>query len=606
MWKRTLDAERQPGGRRRLRLGLKGRFIICITAIIVAFWVVMTAYAVKAQGQRLRAELEERGKLLTAVLAANSADAMALLEIHELRRLISEVTDQDHVLRAYAFDAQGRILTDGTVKNPHRHEPIDDRVRRHALSSADLLVEYTGDEMTVAKGIQLGGRSLGGVRVVHSLAGLASDQADLARQTAIAGAIFAAFGLVAVAVLTEAVTRPLEEVTRAVRAFTAGRRAPRLDVRSSDQIGELAAAFNEMTDRLHETTVSLDDLDNILEHVGECLLVTAPDGIVRRVNRAACRLLGARREELVGRHCGELVRAPEGYASILHTAHETSRPGGIETELMRLDGGTVPVLASVSPISEGSGQALGIVVAASDISERLRIERQKDEFVTMVHHEVRTPLTAVRGAIGLLDGGVAGELSERGKELLAIALRNSERMERLVNDILVTRKLDAGRLDFLLERTELVPLVEQAIEAVSEYGQRHQVSFELESTAEGALVRVDPDRLIQVVTNVLSNAVRFSPPGATVSVSVERVEDQVRTAITDRGPGIEASFHDRIFEPFARGDDQDWRHTSGTGLGMSIAKAIIGELGGRIHFTTELGSGTTFYIDVPEAKGFVV
>ncbi len=584
-----------------MRLGVRGRFIASITAIIVAFWVVMTAFAVKAQNQRLRAGLEERGKLLTRVLAANATDAMVLLEVHELRRLIAEITAQEQVLRAYAFDDKGRILTDGTIKNLRRHTEVDESSRRHAEASSDLLVEYDGDQMAVTQGVVLGGRRLGGVRVVLSLAGLMEERADLTRQTALVGAIFALVGLAAVALLTEAVTRPLTEVTQAVRSLAAGRRVPLLRVRSSDEVGELAAAFNEMTERLHETTVSLDYLDSVLEHVGECLLVTSPDGTVHRVNRAACRILGARCEDLVGRHCGELVRAPEGYASILHAASGEPGAAGIETELSRVDGGTVPVLVSVSTITESSGKAAGCVVAASDISERLRIERQKDEFVTMVHHEVRTPLTAVRGAIGLLDGGVAGDLGPRARELLSIALRNCERMERLVNDILMTRKLDGGRLDFMLERVDLVPLVQQAIEAVEGYGQRYSVSFELDSSVDGAVVRVDPDRLIQVVTNVLSNAVRFSPQGDVVKVTVDRVGDLVRVAVTDRGPGIAEEFRDRIFEPFARGGSDDWRHKSGTGLGMSIARAIVDELGGGIHFETELGVGTTFFIDIPAA-----
>jgi PAS domain S-box-containing protein len=587
-----------------VRLGLKGRFMVCISAIIVAFWVVMTAYAVKAQNERLRSGLEERGRLLTTLLAANASDAMARFEVHELRRLLAEVTAQEHVLRAVVFDEQGRIVTDGTIKNPRRHQAIDRSIHRHVESSNDLLVEYEGDEMTVTRAVAIGGRPLGGVRVVHSLSGLLADQAALTRKTAAAGAIFALLGLAAVALLTEAVTRPLKEVTHAVRSLHAGQRAPILKIRSSDEVGELAAAFNEMTDRLHESTISLDYLDSVIEQVGECLLVTAPDGTVRRANLAACRLLGGPASDLVGRHCGELVRAPEGYASILHAS--ASRPGaaGFETELLRVDGASVPVLASVSSIDDPSGRGLGFVVAASDITERLRVERQKDEFVTMVHHEVRTPLTAVRGAIGLLDGGVAGDLSQRAKELLAIALRNSERMERLVNDILVSRKLDAGRMDFLLERVELKPLVEQAVEAVTEYGQRHEVSFEFVSAVDRAFVRVDPDRLIQVVTNVLSNAVRFSPSGGVVRVTVHRVGELLQIAVADQGPGIDEAFRERIFEPFARGGDEDWRHKSGTGLGMSIAKAIIDELEGDIHFETESGAGTTFFIDVPEATGF--
>jgi signal transduction histidine kinase len=239
-------------------------------------------------------------------------------------------------------------------------------------------------------------------------------------------------------------------------------------------------------------------------------------------------------------------------------------------------------------------------VVAADIGERLRNEQQKDEFVTMVHHEVRAPLTAVRGAIGLLEGGVAGELGERGQELVEIALRNSERMERLVNDILASRKLDSGRMDFHFEKAELMPLVEQAIDSTSAYAVKFGVGFEIEGDIPGAMVRVDPDRMIQVLTNVLSNAVRFSAADDVVKINASRLDGMLRVAVSDAGPGIAENFRDHVFEAFARGEHDDWRHRSGTGLGMSISKGIIGELGGAISFETDLGAGTTFFVDVPE------
>jgi len=247
------------------------------------------------------------------------------------------------------------------------------------------------------------------------------------------------------------------------------------------------------------------------------------------------------------------------------------------------------------------GRATGFVVVAADIRERLRVERQKDDFVTMIHHEVRTPLTAVRGAIGLLGGGVAGELDARARDLVDIALRNSERMERLVDDLLASRNLDSGRMDFHIEEVELAPLVDQAIEAISAYGEKFEVRFELENTATDAKVKVDPDRLIQVITNVLSNAVRFSSAGDVVGVGVTRTDTGLRVAVTDLGPGIVEEFQDEVFEPFARGEATGSRHRSGSGLGMSISKTIMEEVDGDISFETEVGAGTTFFVDISES-----
>jgi PAS domain S-box-containing protein len=563
---------------------------------------VLTALAVRVQNDRLRHELEERGKLMASVTASNATNSLALLEVRDLRGMIGEALIQENVLGAVVFDEQGRVLTDGTIDNPRRHGLIGEAARRHVEGSEGLLVEFNGDLMTVTKPVRLGGSLLGGVQLQYSLAGLAEDQAALSRRTALAGAVFALLGILAAALLTEAVTRPLKEIIQATRAMSEGEPAPRLRVRTGDEVGQLAEAFNEMTKKLRDTTVSRDFLDRVVDTMGECLLVTGPEGAINRVNHAACNLTGVAENELLGRNCRDVFRAPEGYTSLLDAVGPEGSVHGLETELLATGGEVVPVMVSVAAMSAPPGHGrTGYVVVAADISERLKVERQKDEFVTMVHHEVRAPLTAVRGAIGLLDGGVAGDLSDRGRELLEIAMRNSERMERLVNDLLASRKLDAGRMQFHLELIELMPLLEQAIESASAYASRFQVRIELEESVPGAKVRVDPDRLIQVFANVLSNATKYSPAGAVVTVTAKRHQERLRVAIRDLGPGIADDFRDQVFEKFARGDNADWRHRSGIGLGMSISKAIMEELGGTIFFETEVGVGTTFFVDLPEA-----
>jgi PAS domain S-box-containing protein len=585
-----------------VRLGLRTRFVAFVSAIVIALGVVLTALAVRVQNDRLRHELEERGKLMASVTAANATNSLVLLEVRDLRGMIAEALSQENVLGAVVFDEQGRVLTDGTIDNPRRHGLIGEAARRHVEGSEALLVEFNGDLMTVTKPVRLGGSLQGGVQLQYSLAGLAEDQAALSRRTALAGAVFALLGILAAALLTEAVTRPLKEIIQATRAVSEGELTLRVPVRTGDEVGQLAEAFNEMTKKLRDTTVSRDFLDRVVDTMGECLLVTGPEGAINRVNHAACKLTGVAENELLGRNCRDVFRAPEGYTSLLDAVGPEGSVHGLETELLATGGEAVPVMVSVASMSAPPGHGrTGYVVVAADISERLKVERQKDEFVTMVHHEVRAPLTAVRGAIGLLDGGVAGDLSDRGRELVEIAMRNSERMERLVNDLLASRKLDAGRMQFHLELVELMPLLEQAIESASAYASRFQVRIELEDSVPGAKVRVDPDRLIQVFANVLSNATKYSPAGAVVTVTAKRHQERLRVAIRDLGPGIADDFRDQVFEKFARGDNADWRHRSGIGLGMSISKAIMEELGGTIFFETEVGVGTTFFVDLPEA-----
>jgi PAS domain S-box-containing protein len=248
-------------------------------------------------------------------------------------------------------------------------------------------------------------------------------------------------------------------------------------------------------------------------------------------------------------------------------------------------------------VVSGEDEVLAIV---RDITERKTVDRMKSEFISTVSHELRTPLTSIRGSLGLMIGGLAGELSPRASTMIDIAYKNSERLVRLINDILDIEKIESGKMDFVIKPTSLVPLLEQAIEANRAYGEQFGVTFRLEPVRSDLKVNADSDRLIQVITNLLSNAAKFSPSNDTVVVSVVPRDECIRVAITDHGAGIPEKFRARMFQKFAQADASDTRQKGGTGLGLSISKAIIERLGGQIGFETETDVGTTFYFDLPE------
>ncbi|MBD2084137.1 PAS domain S-box protein [Coleofasciculus sp. FACHB-542] len=251
-------------------------------------------------------------------------------------------------------------------------------------------------------------------------------------------------------------------------------------------------------------------------------------------------------------------------------------------------------------VVNGADEVLAIV---RDITERKEMERLKNEFVSIVSHELRTPLTSVRGSLSLIAGGVTGEIPNEAKALVNIAYKNTERLILLINDILDIEKIESGKMDFHLQPLELMPLVEQALEANRGYGEQFGVQLVLESELSGVQVNVDRDRLMQVLTNLLSNAAKFSPPNGTVTLSVSRPTQSpntIRVAVTDCGCGIPEDFRPRIFQKFAQADSSDTRQKGGTGLGLSICKAIVEKLGGHISFETQTNVGTTFYFDLPE------
>ncbi len=231
-----------------------------------------------------------------------------------------------------------------------------------------------------------------------------------------------------------------------------------------------------------------------------------------------------------------------------------------------------------------------------------RLDRMKSEFVSTVSHELRTPLTSIRDSLEVLASGVAGSLPDKARSFIEIAQNNCERLIRLINDILDIEKIESEQMSFALRPLDLMELIDQTVKADEGFAAQHNVRLQLVAAQPGAKVHADPDRLAQVMTNLISNACKFSPPGSTVDIAVTREGGRLKVAVADYGPGISDEFLARIFQRFSRADSSDARQKGGTGLGLSISKAIVERLGGEIGFTTEKGKGTTFYFFLPECS----
>ena len=234
-----------------------------------------------------------------------------------------------------------------------------------------------------------------------------------------------------------------------------------------------------------------------------------------------------------------------------------------------------------------------------DITERKNMEQMKDEFVSTVSHELRTPLTTISGALKLMVSGALGEMPEKSRTMLDIAYKNSQRLTLLINDLLDMEKLLAGKMAFNLHKQPLHTLLEQTVYENRAYGDQYQVSFQLAPVADTLQVMVDEQRFLQVMSNLLSNAAKFSPPGNRVDIRTAAEDGNVRISVVDYGSGIPLEFQHRLFQKFSQADASDSRQKGGTGLGLAITKELLENMNGKISVESQPGLGSCFTISLP-------
>jgi signal transduction histidine kinase len=239
------------------------------------------------------------------------------------------------------------------------------------------------------------------------------------------------------------------------------------------------------------------------------------------------------------------------------------------------------------------------VKQCQDITARRQVDRMKSEFIATVSHELRTPLTSIRGSLGLIRGGAAGTLPEKAARLIEVAYQNSNRLALIVDDILNMEQIDCGKMSLEPSNQLLSPLVEQAVEENLGFALSYRVSLLIITPLPQVMAKVDANRVLQVMANLLSNAVKFSPAEASVEIGMAAAGGSVRISVTDHGPGIPSSFRDRIFQKFSQADGSDSRQKGGTGLGLTIAKALIERMGGTIDYNSDPGITTTFIVELP-------
>jgi len=366
---------------------------------------------------------------------------------------------------------------------------------------------------------------------------------------------------------------------------------------------EAQAALRLQNQQLEAARVQLRA---ILDASSEAMLLVDRDGRFLAVNARYEDFFGLSADQVVGRLFSDIAKDyqhifadPETLiGAVRGSARDRERIFTIETTVLKPQRRLLLLYSTPVPATDG----LARVFAFRDITRERESERLKSQFVSMVSHELRTPLTSVKGYIDLLLDGESGELSAGQQELLHVVQRNTDRLLVLVSDLLEAARLEAGRLDVRTASVDLVPVVNSVVAEMQVQTRERQQQVVVELPSLRPVVIGDPDRLHQILMNLVSNASKYSPIGTTIRITAQRRGDEVAVSVSDQGMGLSADDLHRVFDRFFRAKQPAMLNTTGTGLGLYITRSLVELQGGSMSVDSELGVGSTFTFTVPTAR----
>lgn len=505
-------------------------------------------------------------------------------------------------VEAFFTDTSWRVVASSSTER--LGQPLGDgadllrRAQETGMTVDELRSGPGGRSVHVAAPVVGGGQIKGFVYLIGSLeqidAVLRGMRPILATSTLVALLVAAVLSYI----LARTITGPVKELTARAGEMAGGRFDRLIEVRSSDEIGRLAGMFNHLTVRLRDTLEEISaekrKAEAILNHMADGIIAVDRESRVMLLNPAAARMLRVAPEEVVG---GPLLAVLpdlplEGALSAVLAGRE-EEPGEV----------TVPrrgmvLRARLAPLRDPAGQPAGLVIVFHDITQQEKLETMRREFVANVSHELRTPITTIKSYVETLLEGARDE-PEVADRFLRVVAGETDRMVRLVNDLLTLSQIDSRRMRWEMEALDLGGLVAEVGEKFADRCRRKGLALDVAAAQNLPEVWGDRDRLEQVLSNLLNNAVDFTPADGAIHLSAEAEGDRVVVRVRDTGVGIPPEDLPRIFERFYRVDKARSREFGGTGLGLAIAREIVEAHGGRIEINSAPGRGTEVRFDIP-------
>ncbi|XBG77317.1 cell wall metabolism sensor histidine kinase WalK [Enterococcus cecorum] len=435
-----------------------------------------------------------------------------------------------------------------------------------------------------------------------------SDIEDQYQQIKNIAVIFVTASLLAVGIsmvvailIAHSITQPIGEMREQALRIARGDYSRKVTVHGKDELGQLALTFNQLAEQIEETQDAMESernrLNSVLSHMSDGVVATDRRGKVITINDMVLSLLGISKEAAIGQNILNLLDIEKDYT--LRKILESTEELLIERNESNYGDNKI-IRVEFSMIRRESGFISGLVAVMHDVTEQEQNERDLREFVSNVSHELRTPLTSMRSYIETLSEG-AWQDQEMAPRFLKITLDETDRMIRMINDLLDLSRMDNDNLKLNIEMVNFNELVNFVLDRFDVIIANSEKKYRIvrEFTQRPLFVEVDTDRMIQVIDNIMNNAIKYSPDGGKITVRLMETHNNVILSITDQGLGIPKKDISRIFERFYRVDKARARKQGGTGLGLAISKEVVKALGGTIWATSIENYGSTFYISLP-------
>ncbi|MFC0471583.1 cell wall metabolism sensor histidine kinase WalK [Halalkalibacter kiskunsagensis] len=548
--------------------------------------------------------LEERANLLSYNLAqemnTNKDDRSALTA--NINALLRDIFSIDHS-EVQVIDQNRVVLSTSNLSNRHivGQQSTEVRVKRALLGNKDedvLRDPETGHRIRVlAVPIKSDDGPIGALYIEASMEDI-YDQIRQINSILLSGTFIALIiSVVLVILVARTITAPIMDMRKQAMRMGRGDFSRQVTVYSADEIGQLATSFNDLTMKLQDATLTRvreqKRLKSVLTHMTDGVIATDQNGRIILLNKRAEELLDVSSHAVLGKQLPDVLRLSNTFA--LYDLYEQS-----ESILLDFSSKEEEYLleANFSIIQENDGPINGLITVLHDVTEKEKIDHERREFVANVSHELRTPLTTMKSYLEALEDGAMKD-KELGPRFLSVTQNETERMIRLVNDLLQLSKIDSHDYQLSFQSVDVTLFLHRIVDRFEMIAEDKEIQFVRKISKKPMYVKMAPDKMTQVIDNVISNAMKYSPEGGNITVALLEQGHQLQISISDQGMGIPRESQSKIFDRFYRVDKARARSVGGTGLGLAIAKELIHAHQGEIWARSEYGKGTTIFITLP-------